>query len=317
MRRALRLLQASPGLLGSFLRYGLPRRVLLFGPLSLGDDLLCTTVLREARRRGRPFAMMTSRPELFRDNTDPSALLPVDDYYAQALGRLGARVIQPYYAGRDPSNPLRDVFGPHHILTEMCRLAGITGGISLRPYLHLPTEEQREGRIFPRQITVHSSCRSAAFPFTTKEWGAERLVAVARALAGGFKLIQVGAPDDPPLPVDLDLRGRTGLREAAAILSASEAFVGLEGFLSHLARAVDCPAVVIIGGRVRPETVGYACNVNFYSAVDCAPCGLRDGCPHAMKCMAAISPETVAAAARELAQRRPVRPLPADATVIP
>lgn len=299
------------------LRHGRPARVLLFGPHSLGDDLLCTAVLHEARRRGRPFAMMTSHPELFRNNTDPSALLPVDDYYAQALRRLDALVVQPYYARRDRGNPLRDVFEPHHILTEMCRLAGITGEISVRPYLHPCSEELRNGQKFPRQITVHSSCRSAAFPFTTKEWGTERLAAVVQALAGEFKLIQIGAAADPPLAVDLDLRGRTSLREAAAILAASEVFVGLEGFLAHLARAVDCPAVVIIGGRVRPETVGYTCNVNLYGAVDCSPCGLRDGCPHQLKCLAEILPETVAVAVREMAARRPVRPLPAETAIIP
>lgn len=307
------LIAAGRGLL----RHGRPARVLLFGPHSLGDDLLCTAVLHEARRRGRPFAMMTSRPELFRGNSDPSALLPVDDYYAQALRRLGAPVVQPYYARCDRGNPLRDVFEPHHILTEMCRLAGITGEISVRPYLHLCSEELRKGQKFPRQITVHSSCRSAAFPFTTKEWGAERLAAVVQALAGEFKLIQIGAATDPPLPVDLDLRGRTSLREAAAILAASEVFIGLEGFLAHLARAVDCPAVVIIGGRVRPETVGYASNVNLYGAVECSPCGLRDGCPHQLKCLTEILPETVAAAVREMAARRPARPLPAETAIIP
>ena len=317
MRRISHFLRILPDLTVRLLRYGRPRRVLLFGAHSLGDDLLCTTVLHEARRRGQPFAIMTSRPELFRGNTDPSALLPVDDDYAQALRRLGARVIQPYYAGRDPGNPHRDVFQPHHILIEMCRLAGITGEITLRPYLHLSPEEQREGRMFARQITVHSSCGSAAFPFTTKEWGAERFAAVARALAGEFKLIQIGAAADPPLPVDVDLRGRTTLRQAAAILAASEAFVGLEGFLSHLARAVDCPAVVIIGGRVRPETVGYACNINLDTSIACAPCGLRDGCPYELACMQGVTPAMVVAATQSLTARRAPRPLPAETAFVP
>jgi Glycosyltransferase family 9 (heptosyltransferase) len=298
------------------LRHGRPPRVLLFGPHSLGDDLLCTTVLREARLRGQPFAMMTRRAELFRGNSDPSALLPVDDFYAQALRRLGSKVIQPYYAGRDPGNPLRDVFQPRHILAEMCRQAGIDGEISLRPYLFLSPEEERAGRRFPRQVAIQSSCGSAAFPFATKEWGANRFAAVAGSLVDEYKLIQLGAAGDPRLPVDLDLRGRTSLRGAAAILAASEVFVGLEGFLTHLARAVDCPAVVIIGGRVRLETVGYPCNVNLYSAVDCAPCGLRDGCPYQLKCLAEILPGTVAAAVREMAARHPARPLPADSAIL-
>jgi ADP-heptose:LPS heptosyltransferase len=143
-----------------------------------------------------------------------------------------------------------------------------------------------------------------------------RLAAVARELARDFNLVQLGAAADPALPVGSDLRGRTSLREAAAILAASEVFVGLEGFLAHLARAVDCPSVVVLGGRARPETVGYACNVNLYHAVDCAPCGLRDGCPFKLKCLAEIPPETVAGAVRELVARRPARPLPAEIAIV-
>ena len=86
-----------------------------------------------------------------------------------------------------------------------------------------------------------------------KEWGAGNFGSTARMLAPDFKTVQLGSPSDPALPVDADLRGRTSLREAAAVLANSAAFVGLEGFLSHLARAVDCPAVVVFGGRARPE----------------------------------------------------------------
>jgi hypothetical protein len=311
-RRVRGLITAGCGLL----RYGRPSRVLLFGPHSFGDDLLCTTVLHEARRRGRPFGMMTRHPELFLGNADPSALLPVNDYYVQALRRLGGRVVQPYYAEGDRGNALRDIYQPCHILTEMCRLAGISGDISLRPYLHLSSGERRAGQRWPRQITVHSSCGSAAFPFTTKEWGAERFASVARELTGEFKLIQIGAASDPPLSVDLDLRGRTSLREAAAILAASEVFVGLEGFLTHLARAVDCPAVVIFGGRVRPETLGYGCNINLDSTVACAPCGLRDGCPNELACMKEITPNRVVTAVRSLVAARLQRPLRAETALV-
>jgi CDP-glycerol glycerophosphotransferase len=154
-------------------------------------------------------------------------------------------------------------------------------------------------------------------PYPTKEWGVARLAAVTRELARDFNLVQLGATTDPVLPVGRDLRGQTSLREAAAILAASEVFVGLEGFLAHLARAVDCPSVVVLGGRARPETFGYACNVNFYRAVECSPCGLREGCPHDLKCLADILPETVAAAVRELAARHPSRPLPAETAMLP
>ena len=290
-------------------RWGIPARSLLFGPVSLGDDLLCTAVLREARRRGKPFAMMTARPELFAGNPDPTRLLPIDDDYVAGLRRLGARVIQPYYAGADPDDAQRDVLPARHILAEMCALAGLRGEVALRPHLTLTDTERAAGCYFPRQVAIHSSGLAAAVPFEVKEWGPTRFAELARQLAPHVQLIQLGSLKDPPLPVHTDLRGKTTLRQAAAVLSGSSVFIGLEGFLAHLARAVDCPAVVILGGRASAQVVGYSANHNLASSPDCAPCGLRNGCPYELKCMTAILPETAAAAALDFLAHPPTRPL--------
>lgn len=294
-----------PRLVWHFARWGRPSRALLFGPMSLGDDLLCTAVLREARQRGTPFAMMTARPELFAGNPDPTRLLPIDGYYVAGLRALGSRVVSPYYVEADPILSVRDILPPRHIIAEMCRLAGLKGRVALRPYLHLTEAERAAGRRTRRQLAIHSTGLGAALPYTTKEWGPDRFAAVARMLAADFDLVQLGSARDPALPGALDLRGRTSLRESAGILAASVAFVGLEGFLTHLARAVECPSVVVFGGRARPETFGYPGNLNLYSPVDCSPCGLRTACPHELKCMSAITPDQVAEAVRELASRPP------------
>lgn len=290
-------------------RWGLPRRSLLFGPLSLGDDLLCTAVLREARRRGHPLAMMTDQPELFRGNPDPARVLPIDDDYVAGLRHLGARVIQPYYVGADPGHPTRDLLPGRHVIAEMCALAGLKGDIALRPYFHLTGPEHTAGCFFPQQIALHSSGLAARLPYPTKEWSATDWVETAQSLRPHAKLIQIGAATDPALPVDLDLRGRTTLREAAGILAGSAVFLGLEGFLAHLARAVECPSVVIMGGRAPAHVFGYSANRNLTSVPACAPCGLRSGCTHGMVCMNDIRPAMVVAAARELLSAPPPKPL--------
>jgi len=310
-----RRLAALPRFLGQLARWGLPRQSLLFGPLSLGDDLLCTAVLREARQRGTPFAMMTARPELFAGNLDPARLLPIDDYYVQGIRRLGARVVQPYYVQGDPMDPNRDLIPARPIIAEMCRLAGLSGRVALRPYLTLTEAERRAGHRVERQIAIHSSGLGAAIPYPTKEWGAAQFAEVVALLRAEHNFVQLGAPNDPALPGVLDLRGRTTLREAAAVLAGSQGFVGLEGFLTHLARAVDCPSVVVLGGRARPDIFGYAANINLHAPVDCSPCGLRTGCPHDLKCMTVITPAVVAGAVRELL-RRPRSPLPVGHAVI-
>ena len=299
------------------LRYGRPARTLLFGPESIGDDLLCTTVLHEARRRNTPFAMMTNRPELFTGNSDPQAIIPIDDYYAQTLRRLGSRVVQPYYVRPDLSHASRDVLPPHHIIAEMCRLAGLTGTITLRPYLTLSDAERHSGRLFPRQIILQSSVLAARIPYLTKEWTVGRMAEVARQLADDATLIQLGSTSDPALPGVNDLRGKTTLRQAAALLANAELFIGLEGFLTHLARAVDCPAVVVHGGRAPAAVFGYGCNINLHSTVPCSPCGLRRDCPHDLRCMSAIDVCSVVTAARTLLSDPGPRPIPAEKCLLP
>jgi ADP-heptose:LPS heptosyltransferase len=298
-------------------RWGLPARSLLFGPLSLGDDLLCTAVLREARKRGLPFAMMTARPELFLGNPDPERVIPVDDDFAAGLRRLGKTVVKPYYVGAHPADSACDLLPGRHIVAEMCAQAGLAGEVALRPYLHLTEAERAAGKKFARQLALHSTGLGAAIPYPAKEWSPERFAEVARQLAPEIKLVQLGAAGDPALPVDLDLRGKTRLREAAAVLAASEAFIGLEGFLTHLARAVDCPAVVVMGGRAPEGIFGYAANRNLYAHPECSPCTRRTGCPHAMQCMTAIAPADVLRSARELLADPPARPLAVESAVIP
>jgi hypothetical protein len=260
--------------------------------------------------------MMTARPELFLGNPDPAHVLPIDDYYVQGLRRLGSEIITPYYVRPDPLNSGRDLAPPRHIIAEMCQLAGLSGRVSLRPYLNLTAIERQAGRICHRQVAMHSTGLGAALPYPAKEWGVERFAEVARRLAPDFNVVQLGSRDDPPLPAVYDLRGRSSLRKAAAVLAESLCFVGLEGFLPHLARAVECPAVVIFGGRARPEIFGYEANCNLYSALECAPCGLRSGCPHDLKCMQQITPEEVEAAVRTLCTR-PAGPLPVGSAAIP
>ena len=81
-------------------------------------------------------------------------------------------------------------------------------------------------------------------------------------------------------------------------MANSQVFIGLEGFLMHLARAVNCRSVILYGGRLKPSQIGYVANKNLYSPVECAPCWLRNPCDHNRKCMDMITVEQVLAATR-------------------
>jgi hypothetical protein len=276
-----------------------------YGAGGIGDDLLCTTVFREWRKRSRrKTAVAAHHPELFRESPDidiithySDLLNPHSNCHALTWKRLG-------YADYDVHLD-KDVPPKEHIVKSICRAAGIKGSIELRPYLYLTTTELLATRRSQKHIIMQSTGLSAAHPMRNKDWYPERFKEVCRVLSEHHAVIQVGSASDPPLQSALDLRGKTTLRETAALLANAEVFVGLVGGLMHLARAVDCPSVIVYGGREHPDQTGYIANVNLYSPIECAPCWLRNDCCNEHKCMKAISSEEVVSAALEQIRNSP------------
>lgn len=290
---------------GELRRRGRPRELIYFCGDTLGDDLMCTAVLRELRKRERRGVwMMTRFPALFEGNSDPAQVVPFDFRYERMVNWVGGRDWFIEYGGHDHAADVSPV-PAQHIIALMCRSAGITGPVTLRPYLHLSDEERARGRVATRQIALHSSGMSAQSAMRNKEWFPDRLQQVVDALRGEFTFVQLGSPSDPPLDGAVDLRGKTSLRESAAVLASSVLFLGQVGFLMHLTRAVDRPAVVIYGGREMPWETGYSCNTNLYTELPCAPCWRWNTCHNPVErlCMRVITAEDVIAAVRERAAR--------------
>jgi Glycosyltransferase family 9 (heptosyltransferase) len=287
-----------------------PRIVLYFGE-ALGDNLLCTAVLRELRRRNvRPVWMMTRFPELFAPVADADAIIsPPDLRLEPVIQQFGGRLIVPSYTKHDWQNDAGDPVPPAHIIAMMCHLSGITGPVALRPYFQLREEEQSFGRLSPRQIAIQSSGGGAAMSMKNKEWLPERFQEVVDALRSDFSFVQIGSASDPPLDGAMDLRGKTSVRETAAVLSHSLGFVGLVGFLMHLARAVGCRSTVVYGGRELPRQSGYSCNENISNPLQCSPCWRWNRCEYEHACMTEIRSETVVAAMRRIVSRagQPIR----------
>lgn len=76
----------------------------------------------------------------------------------------------------------------------------------------------------------------------------------------------------------------------------------------HLARAVECPAVIVYGGREAPWQSGYICNMNLFNAVPCAPCWRHNACDFDRRCMREITVSEVVSAVRQSLDR-PRHPL--------
>ena len=284
--------------------------------MGYGGHLMLTPLARELKARypDRPVVFVTrsklwqrlvgrNRPlpvqsDIFRDNphlTPADAVQPSDDplyvyldgnvatYWTKvtrqrAVYKTGAHAIDHICAGFGIEKPLRkcELFlsdGERTKAQEVARKIG--------PFIAIEPHANDE-------FTVN------------KEWGFERWQAVADVLTPECTFVQISTAGKRVLRGVQDWCGHLNFREAAALIGESRLFLGPEGGLMHAANAVGTRALIIFGGFISPDLTGYCENVNLYSAIDCAPCGLRRRCPYHLECMAKITPERVIAEVRDL-----------------
>lgn len=287
-------------------RAGHPDWVVYFGGKGYGDDLLLTSVVHELRRRnsGR-LAVITRLTEIFAHSPDVDVVLDNDWPVLDAQLRRGRPAVHPlYYRGlREPDI---DIAPPGHIIGEMCRQVGLDGRVELRPWLYLQPEEIAGGLRATSgrpQIAIQCMASSSVNAAINKVWPTARYQEVVAANRRRFDFVQLGSPQDPVLEGAIDLRGRTTIRESAAIVARSAATVCYVGFLMHLTRAVGRRAVVIFGGREHPAASGYPCNENLFTPLPCSPCWRQRSCVADHACMEAITADHVTAALDRLLAR--------------
>jgi ADP-heptose:LPS heptosyltransferase len=283
-------------------RHGFPSRFIQ-GAGRIGDDMMCTAVLRELRKRGkRSLAVITRNPSLFEKNPDVEKIIRQTDSRLNRWGLAGLPVKQLVHTGYDPARDM-DLVPDEHVLVRMLRLGGVTGPVELRPYIYLTEAELTAGRHGENQVAIQSAGAGGPYPIKNREWYPERFQELCAVLRSDVRVVQVGSEKDMKLEGAVDLRGKTSLRQTAAVLANSLVYIGLVGFVMHLARAVDCRSVIIYGGREKPAITGYVANKNLYNQVRCAPCGLRNPCEFNRKCLDMISVDQVVAATADQISR--------------
>ena len=284
----------------------------------IGDELLMTTVFHEMVKRGSaPPTFMSRYPGLFTHNPNVGRVLPWDPRILALHAALGRDAIYPCYMYEKIAEADVHYCPPYPMVARMCKMCKVFGTVDIRPYFYLTDAEKQAGGVVRRQVAIMSSGMSALHKHLNKQWFPKRYQAVVDALQGQYDFVQIGDASDPLLDGTLDLRGKTSLRETAAILSRSRLFVGQIGFLMHLARAVDCRSVIVYGGREMPYQSGYTCNENLYTPLTCSPCWKENQCDFDRECLQRIQPEHVLAAISRQMERAG-EPLALDSyTILP
>jgi len=287
------VLKTIASTLKKFYRYGIPSHILSFGD-SLGDNLLLTTLAHELNTRGHKNVWIKcDHGFLFENNTDIKLVLPYKTLLSTPVLKLfNVKIVFPRYTTYHEETD-RDIIPEKHIILKMADSLNLKGGITNKSYFFLSEAELKNGAYNDKQIVITTSTSGALKPMKNKEWLTERYQQIADKFCNEYQFIQLGTKNDHPLNNVADLRGKTTVRETAAILKNSALLLTHVGFIMHLARAVDCRSVIIYGGRERPDQSGYACFENIYSAVECSPCWLHNTCPYDKKCMTMISTDMV------------------------
>jgi ADP-heptose:LPS heptosyltransferase len=247
---------------------------------ALGDNLLLTALLPglKEKKPTSKIVVETPRPEIFYNN-------PYVDWVTTKHISTTRRHIKPKYRVLNRTD--------QSFTDQMRAHIGWEGRAAPEFYLTEP-ERQAAKRRFPFPYVAVAPVGKTGFSANRKEWGMDNFQRLLEMLSDR-RAVQVGLSDDPLLTRAEDGRGLP-LRETAAVIYHAELFLGLEGGLMHLARAVGKPSVIIYGGYILPRISGYAENLNIYQAVHCSPCYSSEAslgdCP-TMICMRQIKPEDV------------------------
>jgi len=180
--------------------------------------------------------------------------------------------------------------------------------------LEVSEEQRRRGSLFlleagARPHAPRLAIGAGASYGSAKCWPPERFAAFANRLAAGFDgdVILFGTSAEQPVAeaimagmkrAPINLTGRTAIAELPGLLSQCHLFVGNDSGAMHVAAAVGLPVVAVFGPT---DPLGTAPVTPRCSLVQekpyCSPCFLRR-CPTDHRCMTAIAPEAVTAAAQ-------------------
>jgi len=273
----------------------LPDVALMADWAGMGDALMYGTIAHELKKKRSLIIEINSKHgELYKGNPDIDIVSASSERKAFLRKKLPKNnIISPRYWFDEDSHP------SNHILKILCKQAGVSGEIELRTYIHLARNELDQVPHSMRAGVAIQSQGKLSWWGINKNWYPNRFQEVVDNLKSRFPIIQLGTYSDPFLSGCIDMRDKTSLRSAAAILYWSRCFVGQVGGLMHLARAVDTRSVIVYGGFEKPWQSGYDVNINISSSVDCSPCWKIQEClPR--KCMDNISSQVVIEAAEKI-----------------
>lgn len=123
---------------------------------------------------------------------------------------------------------------------------------------------------------------------TNKDWGIANWSEFVKQISSRHKMIHPSKSKIDSLP----FYETKSFRDLLMLISSVKAVVTTEGGVHHAAAALGIPAVVLFGGRMNVEMMGYQDHLNISINMGRTPCHCRSGasCEYCEKCWRNLSP---------------------------
>lgn len=132
-----------------------------------------------------------------------------------------------------------------HQVAECAHQVGVPGPIDLTTEIRIP-----EGTRVPSGAAGRIAVHNDPAIDSTKGWPWQYLEQLVKRL-GPERIVLLGNPG-PPLSGVLDLRGRTTLAEAAAVIASSRGYLGIDSGLMWIAASLQAPVIGLYGTSYIP-----------------------------------------------------------------
>ncbi len=210
------------------------RRIQVHRKGALGDVLLTTPVLKSLRIKypDDEIVVSTDFPEILYGNRNVDAVVKSPS----ALTGFDKTFILEYE--RSPEA---------HIVDAYARIAGVSVA-DRTPEIFLSQEERFAANDLLRTSGIRLDERFCVMQITSgwtvRDWPVNRFKTVAQVLERkGIRVIVLGLVADPVIDFGLDLRGKTSVRAAAAIIEKCAVMVTIDSSLMHIGYAFRRPVV--------------------------------------------------------------------------
>jgi lipopolysaccharide biosynthesis protein/GT2 family glycosyltransferase/ADP-heptose:LPS heptosyltransferase/tetratricopeptide (TPR) repeat protein len=234
---------------------------------AVGDVLLTTPVLKALRKKypSDQIVVSTEYPDLLIGNP-----------FVDAVLRSPAPL-----PGFDKTIELEYESWPNlHIVEAYARIAGVEV-TDRTPEIYLSRDERGACVDFLRDIGVDLTrpfcVMQLVSGWSVRDWPIERFKVVANALEReGVCSVVLGDRPEPAIDFGLDLRGKTTLRQAAAVVEKCALMVTIDSLLMHIGYAFRRPVVSLFGCTDPENRVpDWALPTALYSDTICRGCHHR------------------------------------------